>query len=147
MKNNSLKHTLTTTLMKSGNKKTGEKILLKSLKFLQKSTFKKHTDLIQLAIINSTPTFKVNQQILKKGKRKSTKDIPTFIKNNSLRIVLALKFIKESSNKSQSFSYFYQNLAKEILLSSELKGQSIEKKGELHQQILLNKKYLFKFRW
>jgi len=143
----SLKQKLVNTLMNSGNKRTGEKILVKSLKLLQKSTVKKHINLIQLAVINATPTFKVNQQLSKKGKRKSKKDIPTFITNDSLRIMLSLKFIKTASTKSQSSACFYENLTQEILASSTLKSQSVEKKNELQKRTLINKRYLSKFRW
>jgi ribosomal protein S7 len=143
----SLKQKLVNTLMNSGNKRTGEKILVKSLKLLQKSTVKKHINLIQLAVINATPTFKVNQQLLKKGKRKSKKDIPTFITNDSLRTMLSLKFIKTASTKSQSSTCFYENLTKEILATSTLKSQSVEKKNELQKRTLINKRYLSKFRW
>jgi ribosomal protein S7 len=143
----SLQKKLVNTLMNSGNKRTGEKILMKSLKLLQKLTAKKHINLIQLAVINATPTFKVNQQLLKKGKRKSKKDIPTFITNDSLRTMLSLKFIKAASSKSQSSAYFYENLTQEILASSTLKSQSVEKKNELQKRTLINKRYLSKFRW
>ena len=143
----SLQQKLVNTLMNSGNKRTGEKILMKSLKLLQKSTVKKHINLIQLAVINATPTFKVNQQLLKKGKRKSKKDIPTFITNDSLRTMLSLKFIKNASIKSQSSACFYENLTQEILASSTLKSQSVEKKNELQKRTLINKRYLSKFRW
>jgi len=148
-KNNriSLKQKLVNILMVSGNKKTGEKILIKSLKLLQRSVIKNHINLIQLAVINTTPTFKINQQLLKKGKRKSKKDIPTFITNDLLRIMLSLKFIKGASTKSQISTSFYKNLTQEIVASSALKSQSIEQKNELQKQTLINKRYLSKFRW
>jgi ribosomal protein S7 len=133
--------------MSCGNKKTGEKILLKSFKLIQKSTNKNSTNLLQQAVINSTPTFKVNQQLVKKGKRKSQKDIPTFIINDSLRTVLSLKFIKSTSSQNQEFKGFYKKLAEEILAASSNKSKSVEKKNELHKQILMNKRYLVKFRW
>ena len=142
-----LKQKLINILMSSGNKRTGERIIKKSLKLLQKSTTKNHIDLIQLSVINATPTFKVNQQLLKKGKRKSKKEIPTFITNDSLRIMLALKFIKAASTKKQSSSCFYKNFIQEILGTLSMKSQSIEKKNELQKQTLINKRYLSKFRW
>ena len=133
--------------MKNGNKKTVEKFLLKSLKLLQKSSFKQHTNLIQLAVLNSTPTFKLNKQSVKRGKRKSKKDVPAFIKTDSLRTTLSIKCLKNASIKRQNVTGFAKNFSQEILDASELKGQSIEKKNELQKQILINKRYLFKFRW
>jgi ribosomal protein S7 len=61
-----LKTKIVNTLMKSGRKTTGEKILLKSLKSLQKSTNRKFKTLLHSAIVNSASAFKVNEQVSKK---------------------------------------------------------------------------------
>jgi ribosomal protein S7 len=142
-----LKAKIVNSLMVSGEKKTGEKILLKFVKLLQKSMNKNFKSLIQLAIISSTPTFKLNEQVIKKGKRKATKSTPSFIPNDSLRVSLSLKFIKNVASKNKGSIYFYESLVKEILASANLKSQSVDKKNELQNQILMNKRYLSKFRW
>jgi ribosomal protein S7 len=142
-----LRNKVVNTLMKSGKKKTGEKILLKFVKSLQKSTDKNSKVLLQLAIINSTSTFKLNEQSIKKGKRKAKKNIPAFIISDSLRITTALKLIVKVSAKNKNSNSFYQSLMAEILSSSASKGQSIDQKNELQKQILINKRYLSKFRW
>jgi ribosomal protein S7 len=142
-----LRNKVVNTLMKSGRKKTGEKILLKFVKSLQKSTDKNSKVLLQLAIINSTSTFKLNEQSIKKGKRKAKKNIPAFIISDSLRITTALKLIVKVSAKNKNSNSFYQSLMAEILSSSASKGQSIDQKNELQKQILINKRYLSKFRW
>jgi ribosomal protein S7 len=150
LKNNKilgLKTKIISTLMVRGKKKTGEKILLKFAKLQQKSTSKSLKSIVHLAIINSTPTFKLNEQISKKGKRKAIKSIPSFIKNDSLRVMTSLKFIKNAVTKNKSSASFYQSLAAEIMASSTLKSQAIEQKNELQKQILVNKRYLSKFRW
>ena len=83
-----LKTKIVNTLMISGKKKTGEKVLLKFAKLLQKSTNKNFKSLVQLAIVNSTPTFKLNEQILKKGKR-TIAIIPTLkVTNTNAEILL-----------------------------------------------------------
>lgn len=146
-KTTSLKTKIVNSFMINGEKKTSEKILLKALKSLQKSTKKNSKDLLQLFIINSTSTFKLNEQVVKKGKRKVTKSTPSFILNDSLRISTSLKSIKTVLKKSKQSNSFYSRLSEEILSSSELKGQVVEKKNELQKQILLNKRYLSKFRW
>ena len=120
---------------------------MKALKALQKSTNKNSKDLLQRFIINSTSTFKLNEQVVKKGKRKVTKITPSFILNDSLRISTSLKSIKKVIKKSKQSNSFYSRLSEEILSSSQLKGQVVEKKNELQKQILLNKRYLSKFRW
>jgi ribosomal protein S7 len=145
--NMTLKNRIVNTLMIGGGKFTGEKILLSVSKFLQKSTNKNFQNLVQLAVINFTPAFKLNEQILKKGKRKSKKIIPSFIIKDSIRIMSAVKFIKAIAIKSRSSHSFYQTLGKEILDLSSLKGQSAEQKVRVLNQILLNKRYLTKFRW
>jgi small subunit ribosomal protein S7 len=145
--NNSLKNKVLNTLMLSGKKTTCEKVVLKSLKLLQKTTIKNCRSVIQLAVINSTPTFKVNEQAVKKGKRKSTKDVPSFILSDYLRIMMSLKFLKEVASKNRGSVDFYQSLAKEVLSSSLHKSQSVDKKNDLQKQVLLNKRYLSNFRW
>ena len=142
-----LKNRIVNIFMKNGKKRTGEKILLKSSKLLQKSSRKNFQNLVQLAIINTTSAFKINEQVMKKGKRKSTKITPSFIVKDSLRIMTALKFIKNTVQKNKNFTNFYKNLANEILASFSSKSQSIEQKTKLQTQILLNKRYLSRFKW
>jgi len=141
------KNKIVNVFMKNGKKHTSEKILLKSSKLLQKSSKKNFQNLVQLAIINTTSAFKLNEQVMKKGKRKSKKVTPSFIVKDSLRVMTALKFIRNTVQKNKSSTNFYKNLANEILASSSLKSQSIEQKTKLQTQILLNKRYLSKFKW
>ena len=142
-----LRNKIINVLMINGKKYTGEKILLKSSKLLQKSSKKPFRNLVQLAVINTTSAFKLNEQVMKKGKRKSTKVTPSFIVKDSLRIMTALKYIKITVYKNKSSINFHKSLVKEILASSSLKGQSVEQKTKLQTQILLNKRYLSKFKW
>lgn len=146
-KNLSLRAKIVNTLMVSGKKKTGEKILLKFAKRLQKSTDKNFKNIFQLAIINSTPVFKFNEQIVKKGKRKAVRISPSFIMKDSLRVTTSLKFIRNAATKNKNSISFYEVFVKEVLSSSILKSQSVDKKNELQKQILINKRYLSKFRW
>ena len=141
------KNKIVNVFMKNGKKYTCEKILLKSSKLLQKSSKKNFQNLVQLAVINTTSAFKLNEQVMKKGKRKSKKITPSFIIKDSLRIMTALKFIKNTVQKNKRSTNFYKNLANEILASSSLKSQSIDQKTKLQTQILLNKRYLSKFKW
>jgi len=94
-----LKDKLINVFMKNGKKFTGEKILLKSSKLLQKLSKKKNLNTVKLAIINTTSVFKLNEQVMKKGKRKSKKITPSFIVKDSLRIMTALKSIQASAKK------------------------------------------------
>ena len=146
-KTSPLKSKIVNTLMKNGRKITGEKILLKSLKSLQKLTDKSFKVLLHSAIVNSASAFKVNEQAVKKGKRKAIKNIPSFIINDSLRITTALKLLTRISTKNKNSNFLYKKLVSEILSSSALKSQSIDRKNEIQRQILVNRRYLSKFRW
>ena len=140
-----LKNKIVNSFMKSGKKRIGEKILLKCIKFLQKSTNKNSINLLKLGIVNSTPIFKLNEQIVKKGKRKAIKITPAFISKNSLRVMIALKFINKIVLKNSNS--FYKNFGDEIMSSAHLKSPSVDKKNEFHKQVLMNKRYISKFRW
>lgn len=142
-----LKNQIVNSYMKNGKKYTGEKILLKLSKLLQKSTPKSFQSLIQLTIVNIAPTFKLNEQTVKKGKRKSKKTIPSFMVKDSLRIMTALKSVKKVAQKTRNSSCFYQSLHKEILEASSFKGASAQQKIKSQNQVLSNRRYLAKFRW
>ena len=146
-KNISLKEKIVNTLMISGKKTTGEKILLKFAKKLQKSSKKNFKNLVQSAIINVTPAFKVNEQVVKKGKRKAVKSTFSFITNDSLRVMNSLKLIKNSISRNKRSSSFYESFVNEIVAASKLDSFSVDRKNELQKQALINKRYLSKFRW
>jgi ribosomal protein S7 len=142
-----LKTKIINVLMISGKKSTGEKILLKSVKKLQKLSTRHFKTLIQMAIVNSTSTFKLNEQVVKKGKRKTVRSVPSFVASDQYRIMLSLKLMKSAALKSKGSNEFYESLSNEILMASNLKGQSISIKTDLQKQILANKRYLAKFYW
>lgn len=143
----SLKTKIINVIMISGRKTTAEKVLLCFAKKLQKSSNKHFKKLVQLSIINSTPIFKLNEQIVKKGKRKAIKNCSSFIIADAPRALASLKSIKYVVIKSKNFNQFYTKLADEVLLASNLKGDSVYKKTEMQKRILLNKRYLSKFYW
>jgi ribosomal protein S7 len=143
----SLKTKIINVIMVSGKKTTAEKVLLNFAKKLQKLSDKNFKKLVQLAIINSTPIFKLNEQIVKKGKRKAIKNSPSFITADAPRVMFSLKSIKYAVIKSKNSNQSYAKLANEILLASDLKGHSVDRKTEMQKRILLNKRYLSKFHW
>ena len=142
-----LKHRIYNSSLNSGNKKTIEKNLLKTVKKLQKISKKQHSNIILLAVKNSTPTLKMNKQKMKRKKKKQNQDVPTFIQNKFLRINLSLKYIILNSSKKSNYNKFYTKLSNEILESSMFKSQSTEQKTNLQKQILLQKNLFFKYRW
>lgn len=141
------KHRIYNTSLIHGKKKTTEKILLKSLKNLQKKSKKNSKKIFLSAIKHTAPTLQMNKQKFKKKKKKSFKEIPVFVKNKETRINLALKFIISHSIIRTDTSYFYKKLSNEILDSSILKSLSITTKTEIQKQVLLKKKIFLKYRW
>ena len=142
-----LKKKFANSMMKNGNKETIEKILKKSLKLVQKTSKKNYINLLKHSIINSTPTFKINEQSKKKGKRKTKKEIPIFIKGELNRITSSLNFLIFSSYKNHELNNFYKKVSKEIVETSLQKSKSIEQKNEIQKQVLMQKRYLLNFRW
>lgn len=131
--------------MINGNKKTSEKILIKSFKKLQKDTQKRSSKLLQLALINSTPIFKLHVHKIKKKRKKKTKEIPVFISNINYRTSSAIKLIM--SNKNKKSNKFFNELKEEIFLASQKKGLGLETKASTQKQIVVLKKKLFSFKW
>ena len=64
-----IKSKLINHLLKNGNKKTCENMLLKSFKSIQKSSLKSYKKIVKTAIINSASIFRIVK--LKQKKRKS----------------------------------------------------------------------------
>lgn len=95
-------------LMSEGNKSTCEKVIFKNIKLLQKTSKKNHTDLIKLAVINSSPVIQLRQ--IRKKKRKSIKEFPYVLKKQN-RISLGVKMIVKNNETTS----FYE----EILLFSK----------------------------
>ena len=141
-----IKNKIINHLMLDGKKKTGEKILLKSFKELQKYSKKQSKKLIKLAVIFSTPIFKVHKITNKKRKKKNVKEIPTIITAKKARISLAIKFILNTLKNKKS-NYFYTEFNKEILLNVKNEGSAIQIKNEVQKQVLLKKHFFSYYRW
>ena len=146
MKNQKIKNKIINHLMLNGKKKTGEKILLKSFKELQKSSKKRSKKLIELAIIFSTPIFKIHKITNKKRKKKKIREIPTLITAKKARISLAIKFILNTLKSKQS-NGFYTEFKKEILLNVKNEGAAIQIKNEVQKQVVLKKHFFSYYRW
>lgn len=138
-----IKNKLINYLVVNGKKNKSEKIIWTSIKTLQTISKKSSKKLLQLALVSSTPIFKINTITKKKRKKKKQKSkiIPAFISNKTSRVSFAIKFIiKTVKNKKNT-------LTEEILLSSKGKSSAIETKKEIQKQAFLNR-HLFKYyRW
>lgn len=97
---------------------------------------------MKLALIFSTPFFKIHKIINKK--RKYIKQIPTIIINEKARISLAIKFILKNIY-DKKFNNFHVNLYKNLFLIAKNQGLITQKKNEFQKQVLLLKKHFLFF--
>lgn len=143
-----IKNKLINNITLDGKKKTSEKILLKSLKELQKSSKKQSKELVKLALVQSTPVFKLHRISNKKLKKKNrrVREIPAFISKMSSRTSLAIKFILKSIEKKKS-SNFYLKLKENLLVTSQAKGDAVKLKNELQKQSIQHKRFFKYYRW
>ena len=125
--------------MKNGNKHISEKLVLRVLKKLQK-TSKDCQNVFKLSVLNSSPVIYLKQI---KRKRKQTKEFP-FILTPKLRISYGLKNLISVCRKEKRS--FCKNLTKEILNSSNKSGKSFEVKQQTHQNAFAKKKFS-NYRW
>ena len=148
MRKKEIKNKLINHIMSHGGKKTSENIVLKSTKKLQKNSKKQIKKIIQLALINSTPTFKLHKIENKKQKKRNRKirEIPAFIPKALARTSIAIKFILSSIDKKKSKN-FYTTLKQEILLTAQSEGTAIELKNALQKQVMSKKHFFTYYRW
>ena len=133
-------------ILKSGKKQISEKILTKSFKSIQKSQKKSYNEIIRLAILNSTPMFRVIKLKNKRRKKKSIKEIPAFLSNYTYRTSWGLKYLIKTSTLKTS-NVFYNQLKHEILSNALSDGNAVTLKNELQNKALPKKKYFRHYRW
>lgn len=133
-------------LTNNGKKYTSEKIFLKSLKQLQRDSKKESKKLLKLAIITSSPVFKLHVLTQKKRKKKKGREIPAFINKTKIRVSLAIKNILLTARKKKN-NNTYLSFKKELLLTAQGKSETIEYKNLVQEQILTKKHLLRYYRW
>ena len=142
-----IKSRLINHLTLNGKKETSEKNLLKSVKELQKNSNKCSNKIFQIAIIYSTPIFKLHKMKLRKRKKKRVREIPGFLQQRTTRISTALKFIIKNSKKSSKYFTYSKNLSNEILTFSKTKGENQMLKKESQKSVLAKKRFFKYYRW
>lgn len=133
------KQNIYNTIMKNGKKHISEKIFLKVLKSLQK-TSKNCQSVFKLSVLNSSPVIFLKHI---KRKRKQTKEFP-FILNPNLRSSYGLKNLIKVCRKEKK--NIYLNLKMEILNSSNKVGKTFDSKIDIHKDAFLKKKFS-NYRW
>ena len=147
MNKKKLKEKIVNHILIHGQKRISENIVGKSFKSIQKTQKKSHTEITKLAIIHTTPTFRIIK--LKNSRTKKTnitKEVPTFLSTYIFRTSWALKHITKTTSQKKPNSYQTQ-LEQEIFLNTENQGNAAKLKNELHNQTLKNKKYFKYYRW
>lgn len=135
-----IKNKIINHLTCNGKKETSQKILLKTLKELQKTSLTQSNRLINLSIMHVTPIFKIHK-IIKKRKKKHTLEIPVIINSNKSRLSLAIKFLLSPINNTKKDNFYIQ-FSKEILSSVYNEESSPQLKNNIQKQALA-KKHLF----
>ena len=131
-----------------GKKVKSEKIILQTLKTLQKTLKKSATKLFQTALTRNMPIFKINASAQKKQKKKGQvkKIFPAFISSKKARISLAINFTVKTALKEKN-QPFFQRLLSEIYLSSQNKNSVNNLKKDIQKQALLNRRFFRYYRW
>ena len=142
-----LKNKFLNTLMSNGKKNTTEKILLSSAKRIYRLKPINFKLALKLAIINATPLFKLNEQLVKKGKRKIKKQIPFFLVGEYSRLMQGLKIIKLTSDRIRQADPFYKSVSLELINLIEEKSAVLANNNDIKTQAISNKRHLSKFRW
>lgn len=140
-----VKNKIINHLISNGKKNTSEKLLLKTIKELQKTSLKQSKKLVNLAIILSIPVFKVHKMI-KKTKKKKIREIPVIISSKKARISLSIKFIL-TTLKEKSLKYFYIKFYQEIFLNIKNESSAILNKNKIQKNALLKKHFFYYYRW
>lgn len=133
-------------ILKNGKKLVSEKILTKSFKCIQKNQNKSHSEILKLAVINSTPMFRVIKLKNKRRKKKSVKEIPAFLSTYAYRTSWGLKYLTNFAT-SKTDNIFFNKLKHEILSSAKNESFTITFKNELQNKTLKVRKYFKHYRW
>lgn len=141
-----LKSKLINHLLKNGNKETCEITVLKSFKSIQKTSKKPFKTVVQLAVINSSPLFRLAVLKKKRKKKEISKEIPKFVTQNFERISWGLKYVLFFAKKPFSLN-LYNKLKQEFLVNAQNKGNAVRIKTDFQKQAVKNKRVLLYFRW
>lgn len=144
--NRSIQDKIANHLMINGKKNTSEKLIIRSIKELQKNLKKSHKEIIQLSIINLQPIFKIKKLKNKKTKKKTLTEIPSFIADKKTGISTSIKYIL-SDLKTKKKKNSYIKLKEEIINSAKNYGKIIQIKNEIQKKVLANKRYLRTYKW
>jgi ribosomal protein S7 len=133
---------------KSGKKQISERMVAKSFKLSQKYQKKNLNEIIKLSIMSSIPAFKIVKLTNKKRRKKSIREIPTFVSNHESRISWSLKnVIKGIIAQKTKRSTLATELKKEYFLLAQSESKVVTLKDDIQNRSLKEKKYFRFYRW
>ena len=91
-----IKNKIHNHLIKYGKKAKSEKILIKTIKKLQKETKKNSKNIINTTVFFTAPAFKVFIFTRKKRKKKTVREVPVFLSKKSGQLSYGIKLILKS---------------------------------------------------
>ena len=139
-----LKKTFVNNMVIDGKKLKSERNFNRNLKEIQKTVMKSHELLFKIAILNSTPIFRIIELKKKSRKKKNqTKEVPAFLSYDSFRTSWAIKYLI-GSKKKKTKNFYYNSLKNKILFNAQNLGLSIEFKKQTQKQAL-EKQALFRY--
>ena len=143
----SAKNKLANHILKQGKKQVSEKIIKKSFISNQKNKKKNHIEIMKVSILNTTPSFRLIKLKNKKRRKKSIKEIPTFLSHNLFRMSWSIKHLIAISKEKSNKNLFFEKLNEEILLNALLKGTTTDLTHEMHKKTVKLKKSFRFYRW
>lgn len=144
---NTFKKKLEKYLLKKGKKELVEKGIKKKFKQAQKQNKKNSNSIFKIAILNTTPAFRLVKLTNKKRKKKSTKQIPMFLLKNQFRSFWGLKNIIRTSLLASKPKTFYKKIFVEYLNTAKSESNSIISKKTLQNTVLKEKNHFKYYRW
>lgn len=126
----------------NGNKRTSEKLLLKTLKLMQATHQKKDFEaILRTSLINSSPSLYIKQI---KRRRRHVVEFP-FLLSSKLKITYALKCLISNTRKNSSKA-FYESFNTELVDSSRKTSSTYKQKIDLHKTGFIKRKFA-NYRW
>jgi ribosomal protein S7 len=132
---------------KNGKKQISERMVAKSFKLSQKHQKKNLNEIIKLSIISSIPTFNIVKLTNKKRRKKSIREIPTFVSKHESRISWSLKNLIKVITQKTKRSTLATELKKEYFLLAQSESKVVSLKDDLQNRSLKEKKYFRFYRW
>lgn len=141
-----IKNKIIGNILYKGKKRSAEKILLKTLKELIKTSIKQYIKVLKLFVVFCLFIFKRYEIKNKKQNNKKTKDILNIIKTKNIWIFSTIKFMNKSI-KNKALNGIICNLHWQIFLNALNKRTVFEKNPLIQKQVSLKKNYYYYYYW